>query len=68
MLLPNATRPVFMWKKKSASVGLRIRRGCSYHGLALNIDMDLTPFSRINPCGFPALEMAQLTDLRRHKQ
>jgi lipoyl(octanoyl) transferase len=48
--------------RKLASVGLRIRRGASYHGMALNVDVDLEPFSRINPCGFEGLEM---TDLRR---
>ncbi len=47
---------------KLASVGLRIRRGCSYHGMALNVDIDPEPFSRINPCGYARLEM---TDLRR---
>jgi lipoyl(octanoyl) transferase len=49
--------------RKLASVGLRIRRGASYHGLALNVDMDLTPFSRINPCGYRGLEMTQLRAL-----
>lgn len=47
---------------KLASVGLRVRRGASYHGMALNIDLDLEPFTRINPCGFSNL---QLTDLKR---
>jgi len=47
---------------KLASVGLRIRRGASFHGMALNVDVDLEPFSRINPCGFEDLE---LTDLKR---
>jgi lipoyl(octanoyl) transferase len=47
---------------KLASVGLRIRRGSSFHGMALNVDVDLEPFSRINPCGFTDLE---LTDLAR---
>jgi lipoyl(octanoyl) transferase len=47
---------------KLASVGLRIRRGSSFHGMALNVDVDLEPFSRINPCGFKDL---QLTDLAR---
>ena len=47
---------------KLASIGLRIRRGSSFHGMALNVDVDLEPFSRINPCGFQGLE---LTDLRR---
>lgn len=48
---------------KLASVGLRIRRNCSYHGLALNVNMDLEPFSRINPCGFRDLEVTQLSAL-----
>jgi lipoyl(octanoyl) transferase len=49
--------------RKLASVGLRIRRGGSYHGLAFNISMDLEPFRRINPCGYPGLAMTQLADL-----
>ncbi len=49
---------------KIASVGLRIRRGGSYHGLAFNIDMDLRPFQRINPCGYAGLTMTQLADFR----
>jgi lipoyl(octanoyl) transferase len=48
---------------KIASLGLRVRRGCSYHGLALNVDMDLEPFSRINPCGYAGLRMTQLAAL-----
>ena len=48
--------------KKIASLGLRIRQGCSYHGLALNVDMDLQPFHRINPCGYPDLTMTQIAD------
>jgi len=48
---------------KIASLGLRIRRGCSYHGLSLNVDMDLAPFSRINPCGYPDLEVTRCADL-----
>jgi lipoyl(octanoyl) transferase len=48
---------------KIASVGLRIRRSCSYHGLALNVAMDLEPFRRINPCGYAGLEMTQVSDL-----
>lgn len=51
---------VYVAYKKICSVGLRIRRGCSYHGLALNVSMDLDPFLRINPCGFRELEMAQM--------
>ncbi|MCH8930299.1 MAG: lipoyl(octanoyl) transferase LipB [Proteobacteria bacterium] len=54
---------VYVAGRKLASLGLRIRRGCSYHGLAFNIDMDLEPFSRINPCGFEDLEVTQLKDL-----
>ena len=53
---------VYVEGRKLASVGLRVRRGASYHGMALNIDVDLAPFSRINPCGFSNLE---LTDLNR---
>ena len=49
--------------KKIVSLGLRIRKGCSYHGLSLNVDMDLTPFSAINPCGYPGLEITRLQDL-----
>ena len=51
---------VYVDGRKLASLGLRIRRGCSYHGLALNVDMDLEPFARINPCGMAGLEMTQL--------
>lgn len=53
---------VYVDGAKVASLGLRIRRGCTYHGLALNVDMDLEPFSRINPCGYAGL---QVTDLAR---
>lgn len=62
-----AARPdapgVYVDGAKIASLGLRIRQGCSYHGLALNVDMDLSPFQRINPCGFPGLKVTQLADL-----
>lgn len=51
---------VYVRGRKLASIGLRVRRGCSYHGLALNVDMDLEPFSRINPCGMAGLAMTQL--------
>ena len=51
---------VYIENDKLASVGLRIRRGGSYHGLALNVNMDLAPFSRINPCGYAGLQMTQL--------
>ncbi|MFK8256484.1 lipoyl(octanoyl) transferase LipB [Erwinia sp. AnSW2-5] len=54
---------VYVEGKKICSLGLRIRNGCSFHGLALNIDMDLTPFLRINPCGYAGMEMTQLAAL-----
>jgi lipoyl(octanoyl) transferase len=54
---------VYVDGRKLASVGIRIRRGASYHGLALNVNMDLEPFQRINPCGFAGLAMTQLSDL-----
>ena len=54
---------VYVNGAKIASLGLRIRRGCSFHGLALNVDMDLQPFQRINPCGMTNLPMTQLRDL-----
>ncbi len=54
---------VYVNGAKVASLGLRIRRGRSYHGVSLNVDMDLEPFSRINPCGYPGLRVTQLRDL-----
>lgn len=54
---------VYVSGKKLASLGIRIRRGASYHGLALNVNMDLEPFQRINPCGYAGLEMTQLSEL-----
>jgi len=54
---------VYVGVRKLASIGLRVRRGGSYHGLALNVDGDLEPFSRINPCGHAGLEMTRLADL-----
>ncbi|MBP6122880.1 lipoyl(octanoyl) transferase LipB [Providencia sp.] len=53
---------VYVNKNKICSLGLRIRQGCSFHGLALNIDMDLEPFNRINPCGYSELKMTKLND------
>jgi lipoyl(octanoyl) transferase len=53
---------VYVQDKKICSLGLRIRKGCSFHGLALNIAMDLTPFLRINPCGYAGMEMTQVKD------
>lgn len=55
---------VYVNDKKICSIGLRIRQGYSFHGLALNVDMDLSPFKDINPCGLPNLEMTQLADLK----
>ena len=54
---------VYVQNRKIASVGLRVRRGSSYHGMALNIDVDLEPFSRINPCGFSDLEVTDLNTI-----
>ncbi len=54
---------VYVPEGKIAALGLRIRRGCSYHGLSLNVDMDLSPFGRIDPCGYPGLRVTQLADL-----
>lgn len=54
---------VYVDGRKVASIGLRVRRNCTYHGLALNVAMDLEPFHRINPCGYQGLEVTQLADL-----
>jgi lipoyl(octanoyl) transferase len=54
---------VYVEGRKLASVGIRVRRGASYHGAALNVSANLEPFSRINPCGYPGLEMTRLADL-----
>ena len=53
---------VYVGQAKIASLGLRVRRGCTFHGLAFNIDMDLSPFLSINPCGHAGLQMVQLKD------
>lgn len=63
---PNAPG-VYVNEQKICSLGLRIRKGCSFHGLALNINMDLTPFKQINPCGYSGLQMTQMSDLL-HRQ
>ena len=52
---------VYVGEKKIASIGLRISKGRSYHGISLNVDMDLTPFSLINPCGYKGLEVTQIS-------
>lgn len=66
--IDSAARPdapgVYVDGRKICSLGLRVRRGCSFHGLALNVDMDLSPFQRINPCGYQGMEMTQVRDLR----
>jgi len=65
--IESAARPdapgVYVDGKKICSLGLRIRRGCSFHGLALNVNMDLSPFLRINPCGYQGMEMVQVSQL-----
>lgn len=65
--LKALTRPdapgVYVNDRKIASLGIRVRRGCSYHGLSLNVAMDLAPFGGINICGYPTLEATQLNDL-----
>lgn len=54
---------VYVEGRKLASVGIRIRRGASYHGLAMNVNLDLEPFGRINPCGYEGLQMTRLADI-----
>ncbi len=54
---------VYVGERKICSLGLRVRKGCTYHGLALNVAMDLEPFTRINPCGFKGLAMTQVSEL-----
>ena len=53
---------VYVAEAKIAALGLRVRRGCSYHGLSLNVDMDLAPFSMINPCGYAGMATTQMAD------
>jgi len=59
----NDAPGVYVNGKKIASVGLRLKNNCCYHGLSLNVDMDLTPFEAIDPCGYKGLEMTQIKDL-----
>ena len=56
---------VYVDGKKIASIGLRISKGKTYHGISINVDMDLTPFSFINPCGYEGLEVAQIKDFKQ---
>jgi lipoyl(octanoyl) transferase len=61
---PRADAPgVYVAGDKIAALGLRVRRGCSYHGLSLNVDMDLEPFERINPCGYEGLQVTSMAKL-----
>lgn len=61
---PDASAPgVYTGGAKIASLGLRVRRGCTYHGLSLNVDMDLEPFQRINPCGYQGLSVTSMAQL-----
>lgn len=53
---------VYVADKKIASIGLRVKNGCTYHGIALNVAMDLSPFAGINPCGYAQLQMTQMKD------
>lgn len=68
--IPAQTRTgapgVYVQDKKIASIGLRVKNHCTYHGIALNVNMDLSPFSGINPCGFANLEMTQIADFIPH--
>ena len=57
---------VYVNQKKIASIGLRISKGKSYHGISINFDMDLSPFKQINPCGHEGLEVTQIKDLNKH--
>ncbi len=59
----NEAPGAYVGNAKIAALGLRIRNGCCYHGLALNVDMDLSPFHTINPCGYPGLEVTQTRNL-----
>ena len=54
---------VYVENKKLAALGIRVKQGCSYHGLAMNVDMELSPFDNINPCGYPGLPVTQLAEL-----
>lgn len=70
-ILANA-RPdapgVYVNGAKIASLGLRVRKGCTFHGLALNVNMDMEPFSRINPCGYAGMQMVQSSELKGPQQ
>ncbi len=59
----GSTPGVYVAGAKIAALGLRVRRGCTYHGLAFNVDMDLKPFAAINPCGYAGMAVTQCRDL-----
>lgn len=59
---------VYVGENKIASIGLRVKNGCTYHGIALNIDMDLNPFSNINPCGIEKMQMTQISSFNPQVQ
>lgn len=61
--LKNNAPGVYVDNKKISALGLKVKNGKTYHGLSLNIEMDLTPFMQINPCGYPGLEVTQVADL-----
>lgn len=58
---------VYVDHKKISALGIRVRRGCSYHGISINVDMDLTPYDGIHSCGYPELEMTQIKDIGINK-
>jgi lipoyl(octanoyl) transferase len=62
----SEARGVYINNKKIASIGLRVSRGCSYHGLSLNVNIDLNPFKKINPCGIENLEMVNIDDINKN--
>lgn len=65
---PDESAPgVYVNGNKIASLGLRVRRGCSFHGLSINLDMSLEPFARINPCGYAGLQVVQLRELSHYQ-
>ena len=60
---PDQSTGVYVGAAKVAALGIRVRRGCTFHGLSFNIGMDLEPFHRINPCGYQGLQVTSLQDL-----
>jgi lipoyl(octanoyl) transferase len=65
--LKDGAPGVYVDGAKIASLGLRVRKGCTYHGLSLNVAMDLSPFNAINPCGYEGMAMTQVSDLLAEK-